>query len=382
MSLIQTLLRRIAATGPMTLADYMAECLMHPEHGYYATRDPLGAGGDFTTAPEISQMFGELTGLALAQSWLDAGAPPRVTLAELGPGRGTLMADILRATRNVPGFASAVRPHLVERSPVLRAEQASRVPHATWHDSVGALPDGPLLLVANEFLDALPIRQFTREAGGWSETMVTRAVGAPTGGADPEDRLAFARAPAAPIAALDHRLGDTAPGDVVEVCPALPEVVAAVAERLRQAPGLALFIDYGGWRSRGDTLQAVRAHAFADPLEGPGTVDLTAHVDFEAVARAARGAGAEAWGPEGQGAWLGSLGIAQRAEALARGMPDGTALEHHVAAFRRLTAADEMGTVFKVMALTPLDAPPPAGIATPAPATGAGHEGTAPDRTE
>lgn len=358
--LAQRLARRVAATGPLTLAEYMAECLLDPTHGYYTTRDPLGAAGDFTTAPEISQMFGELVGLALAQAWLDQGAPEPITLAELGPGRGTLMADLLRATRTVPGFAAAARVHLVERSPTLRAAQAERLPASTlWHNDVADLPENrPLFLVANEFFDALPIRQFRRDAQGWREVMITHHSAG----------FAFALSPPAPIAALDHRLADTAPGDIVELCPALPASVTEIARRLSQRGGCAFLIDYGGWRARGDTFQAVRAHERADPLAAPGTADLTAHVDFEAIARAARAAGAAAWGPAPQGAWLGALGIAARSDALARGIANATQRAAHEAAFRRLTAPDQMGTVFKVAALTAPDAPAPAGL-VPAPET-------------
>mgnify|MGYP006285579797 CR=1 FL=1 len=360
-ALAALLLRRIAADGPMSVAEYMAEALLHPEHGYYATRDPLGRAGDFTTAPEITQMFGELVGLALAQAWLEGGAPAPVTLAELGPGRGTLMADALRAAARVPGFRDAARLHLVERSAPLRAAQAEWLggPDPVWLDAAEDLPeDAPLFVVANEFLDALPIRQFRRDPGGWREVMVTAQDG----------RLAFALGPPAPLAALDHRLGDTAPGEVVEICPALSAQIDALARRIARHGGLALIVDYGGWRSRGDTLQAVRAHARADPLEEPGAADLTAHVDFEAVAAAARAAGAEAWGPEPQGAWLMRLGLGQRAEALARGL-EGEALKTHRAAFRRLTEAGGMGTVFQAMALTRADGPTPPGFAAPAPAT-------------
>jgi len=366
---------RIAATGPITLAEYMAECLLHPEHGYYATRDPLGAGGDFTTAPEITQMFGELVGLALAQGWLEAGRPAPFALAELGPGRGTLMADLLRATRAVPGFHAAARLHLVERSAPLRAAQAARLaaarpvlhPVATpvWHDTADALPeDLPLFLVANEFLDALPIRQFRRDAGGWRETVVALSDGGPVPAPVPAPvpTLVPALGPPAPLAALDHRCADTAPGEIVELCPALPAIVGAVAGRIAARGGLALFVDYGGWRSRGDTFQAVRAHAPCDPFSAPGTADLTAHVDFEAVAAAARDAGARAWGPEPQGAWLGRLGLVARTEALARALPDAAARQAHLAAFARLTSEAQMGTVFKAMAITRPDAPPPAGF--------------------
>ncbi len=356
------LARRIAAAGPMTLAEYMAEALLHSDHGYYATRDPLGAAGDFTTAPEITQMFGELAGLALAQAWLDQGAPGRIALAELGPGRGTLMADLLRATAAVPGFRAAASVTLVEASPALRAAQRARLADAAprWADSADALPeDRPLYLIANEFLDALPIRQFVRAPQGWRERVVTAQDG----------RLAFALAPPAALAALSHQLADTAPGEVVELCPALPAVLDALGRRLAAQGGCALVVDYGGWRSRGDTVQAVRGHAPADPLDAPGAADLTAHVDFEAVVRAARAAGAEAWGPEPQGEWLMRLGLAQRAEALARALPGGETRANHLDAVHRLTDAARMGTVFKALAITAPGAPPPPGFAGPAPPT-------------
>ncbi|WP_149141147.1 class I SAM-dependent methyltransferase [Gemmobacter caeruleus] len=344
------LIRRIRATGPIRLADYMAECLLHPQHGYYTTRPPFGAEGDFTTAPEISQMFGELLGLALAQAWLDRGAPAPFTLAELGPGRGTLMADILRATARVPGFHAAAQVVLVEASPALRDRQRATLgTHpVAWADTAGALPEAPLFLIANEFFDALPIRQFTRDAAGWRETMVT----AP-------DRLAFARAAPAPIAALDHRLADTSPGEVVEICPAAAPIMAEIASRIAHHGGVALIVDYGGWRSRGDTFQALRHHAFADPLAAPGEADLTAHVDFEALAQAAAPcAGACVT----QGALLAALGIAARSTALAARLT-GPALESHLAATRRLTDPSEMGTLFKALALHAPGTPPPPGFA-------------------
>jgi YfiH family protein len=314
--LVEVLARRIQAEGPLTVAAFMAECLLHPSHGYYATRDPFGSAGDFVTAPEVSQMFGELLGLCLAQGWLDGGAPAPVVLAELGPGRGTLMADLLRATRGVPGFHAALSVHFVEASPTLRRLQAERVPGATFHDTAATLPEGPLLLVANEFLDALPIRQAVRRGFGWAE----RVVGLEEG------RLAWGLAPPTRIAELAHRLADTREGDVVEWCPALPGIVGEVGARVARHGGLALFVDYGGWRSLGDTLQAVRRHRPADPLEAPGEADLTAHVDFEAVARAA--APARATAPCPQGEFLRRLGIEARAERLGRSL-SGARLDAH-----------------------------------------------------
>ncbi len=334
----------------MTIADFMSECLLHPTLGYYTARDPLGAGGDFTTAPEISQMFGELLGLALAQSWLDQGAPSRFVLAELGPGRGTLMADVLRATARVPGFHAAAALHLVEVSPALRAEQARLLPGATWHDSVGDLPDdAPLFLLANEFFDALPIRQFLRDGPGWRERVVGLA----------DDRLAFGLTAAAPLAALEPRLADTEDGDLVELAPALPALAAEIGRRIAGNGGAALIVDYGSWGGLGDSFQAVAAHRKVDPLATPGAVDLTAHVDFAALARAIAPAAHAALTP--QGVFLERLGIAARAEKLAAAL-GGAARDNHLAAHRRLTHPEEMGNLFQVLGIHPAHASPPPGL--------------------
>lgn len=338
---------RIAATGPITLADYMAECLMHPDHGYYSTRDPLGAAGDFTTAPEISQMFGELIGLALAQAWLDQGSSALITLAELGPGRGTLLADILRATRGVAGFHSALSVHLVETSPTLRAKQAELVPDATWHDDASTLPDAPLYIVANEFFDALPIRQFTRDPAGWREHVVGVT----------DDKLVLGLSQAAPIDALDHRLADTKDGDLIEVCPALPAIIGHIAHLIDTYGGTALIIDYGDWQSQGDTLQALQDHQTVDPFASPGQADLTAHVDFAAIADAASTFSRVT----PQGVFLERLGITGRAQSLAKSLT-GDALKSHIAAHKRLTHPDAMGNLFKVIGLYPKGKPPPAGL--------------------
>ncbi len=343
------LAQRIAATGPVTLADYMADCLLHPLHGYYATRDPFGAGGDFTTAPEISQMYGELVGLSLAQAWLDQGAPAPFTLAELGPGRGTLMADVLRATRGVAGFHAGARVVLVEASATLRAVQARTLGAVTWADSVDGLPDAPLFLLANEFFDALPMRQFTRHPQGWAETVVGLA----------GDRLALGRSAPADIGLLAHRLADTRPGDVVEVMPAAAPIMARIGAAIETRGGAAIIVDYGDWRSRGDTFQALKDHAFADPLAAPGQADLTAHVDFEALAQAA--APARASRMITQGELLSRLGIAARSARLAQGLT-GAPLAAHLAATRRLTDAAEMGSLFKAIAIHPSRHLPPPGF--------------------
>ncbi|KIC35514.1 class I SAM-dependent methyltransferase [Leisingera sp. ANG-M7] len=353
MSLEDHLTARIRADGPMSVADYMADCLLHPQFGYYTTRDPLGAKGDFTTAPEISQMFGELLGLSLAQAWLGQGSPAPFTLAELGPGRGTLMADLLRATRGVPGFHAAMQIHLIEASPPLRAAQAKALEGYApqWLNSVNALPDQPLFLVANEFFDALPIRQFLRAGDGWSEKRIGLQDGA----------LAFGLSPAAPQPALDHRLADTREGDLVELCEAAAPILHAIATRIAAHGGTALIADYGDWRALGDTLQALRAHEPADPLQTPGEADLTAHVDFEALALAAKTAGCAFTRLTPQGVFLERLGITDRARALAAPL-QGDGLETLIAAHRRLTHPDEMGNLFKVLGLYPSQAAPPPGL--------------------
>jgi NADH dehydrogenase [ubiquinone] 1 alpha subcomplex assembly factor 7 len=352
MTPLATLLtERIREGGPITVADYMGECLLHPTHGYYTTRDPFGAAGDFTTAPEISQMFGELLGLALAQAWLDRGAPSPFTLAELGPGRGTLMADILRATKGVPGFHAAVDVVLVEASPVLRQTQQQTASRGhdlglRWIVAAQDLPEQPLFLIANEFFDALPIHQYQFANGLWHERLVGLKDGA----------LAFG------LAERGERttgtLSDRQPeeGMIIEQGRIARFVISVVWRRLTHHGGLALIIDYGGWRSRGDTLQALRRHAYDDPLAHPGEADLTAHVDFEPLA------GHQPHHYTTQGAFLLRLGIEARAERLARGMT-GSALESHHAALRRLTHPEEMGSLFKVLALTSAGAPPPPGFA-------------------
>jgi SAM-dependent MidA family methyltransferase len=295
-------------------------------------------------------MFGELLGLWMAQVWIDQGRPNGV-LAELGPGRGTLMADVLRSTRAVPGFHDALDVHLVEASPVLRAAQAEAVPGATFHDSVADLPEGPLFLVANEFFDALPIRQFQmNDAGDWQERQI---------GADGH-RLIWGLAPPAPLSVV----GDFSPGMIVETCAPAEAIAEEIGRRIATYGGAALIIDYGDGQSRGDTFQAVAAHAYADPLEAPGAADLTAHVAFERLARAAEPARCSGPITQGlfleQGVFLERLGITARAQALTKGL-SGAALDAHIAAHRRLTHPGEMGTLFKVMALAPQDAPlPPA----------------------
>ena len=320
----RALRERISAEGPITVDAFMEACNAY----YYATRDPFGVEGDFTTAPEISQMFGELVGACLADCWSRVGSPADAVYAELGPGRGTLASDALRVLRS-SGFGRGV--HLVETSPILRETQKTALPDAVWHESFDDLPDAPLLLVANEFLDALPIQQLV---DGQERRVITVGNG-----------LAFDR-----------------DGEVLELSPVREEVVASIAKQLVKNGGVALFIDYGHARSgRGDTLQAVRRHGFAPVLADPGEQDLTSHVDFEAVERAARGAGASTVPLVTQGAWLRRLGIEARAQSLAKANPDRTA--EIESAFARLTGADQMGDLFKVIAIHSPQWPAPAGFA-------------------
>jgi len=356
------LAQRIADDGPLSVADYMATALTDPEHGYYMGRDPLGVAGDFTTAPEISQMFGELIGLSFADTWQKLGAPAPVALVELGPGRGTLMADALRAARRVPAFVAALEAHLVEASPTLKARQEESLRDAldaigpAWHETLADVPELPLLLIANEFFDALPMRQLIKQAVGWGERLV---------GLDAEGgALAFTASPADP--ALDgfvpEALRDAPPGSLFEVSPTGQDVAREIGRRLQAQGGAALVIDYGHEKSAlGETLQAVRQHAPHDVLSDPGTADLTCHVDFAALARAAREAGAAAHGPVTQGAFLERLGIAERA---ARLMEDATPTQREDirSARLRLTAPDQMGELFKVLALAPEGLETPVGF--------------------
>ena len=335
----------------MRLDDYMTTCLLHPTLGYYTTQDPFGQTGDFITAPEISQMFGELIGLSLAQKWLSDGAPDRFTLAELGPGRGTLMADALRACRAVPGFADAAQIVLIEASPALQAQQRKALSRydVTWIDRTTRLPDQPLYLIANEFFDALPIRQFIRDENNWRECQIGLQDGA----------FQMGLGAALPQPSLAHRMNDTKDGDVVETCAAGITILNSIATRIDTYGGAALIIDYGDWRSLGDTFQALQDHQSVDPLASPGHADLTAHVDFEGLATAAAPALFTKLTP--QGVFLERLGVTARAQNLANAL-NGPALDAHITAHRRLTHPAEMGNLFKVMGLYQNGKPPPPGL--------------------
>ena len=337
----------IAAEGPMRLDRYMELCLGHPEHGYYASRDPFGRGGDFTTSPEISQIFGELIGLWCAEVWERMGRPARVALVELGPGRGTMMSDMLRAARAAPDFLAALDVTLVETSPVLAEIQAETLDRSgtralrRWARSIcEALPaETPAIVVANEFFDALPIRQFVRADRGWRERLV---------GLDAAGALAFGLAPDAPT---DVALPDAPKGAIREVCAPALQITAEIAAHIRTHGGAMLVIDYGYASGAGDTFQAMADHAYADPLAAPGEADLTAHVDFSALAEAAKRAGARPMNLLIQADLLDRLGILARAQRLGmRASPSNrAAIEDAVV---RLTDRSPrgMGALFKALA--------------------------------
>jgi NADH dehydrogenase [ubiquinone] 1 alpha subcomplex assembly factor 7 len=346
----------IALEGPIPLERYTALCLGHPQHGYYMVKNPLGGRGDFITAPEISQMFGELIGLWAATVWQNMGEPASVMLVELGPGRGTMMTDMLRATQVLPGFHSALSVHMVETSPVLSALQQESLKTAsvpvTWHSSLETLPDGPVIVIANEFFDALPIRQLESNGRTWHERMV---------GVGGNEALIVSLNPdPVPNMNLQARAGD-----VLEVAFVGLSVLDTLARRVASSGGAALIIDYGHARTAfGDTLQAVKNHSFVPPLQSPGEADLTAHVDFAAFARQSRAAGAMAHGPITQSAFLTRLGLRERAEKLKNANADDAARRGIDADVARLagTAEAQMGKLFKVLALCARNLPTPPGF--------------------
>ncbi|MFI4974677.1 MAG: class I SAM-dependent methyltransferase [Caulobacterales bacterium] len=339
MSLAERLAAEIRAGGPITIAQYMTRCLHDPIDGYYATRPAIGEGGDFITAPQVSQMFGELVGAWLIETWRRQGASTRFVLAEAGPGDGTLMGDILRTAKLAPDFLGAAELWLVETSDPLRALQAGRLAEASprWAGGLAELPDdAPLLLVANEFLDCLPVRQFVRSGEGWAERLV---------GLDDDGGLAFGRTEAVPAPGLPP-----APeGTVLEISAAQVAVGAEIGQRIAAQGGAALLIDYGrDAPGFGDTLQALKGHGKAHPLASPGQADLTVHADFPAVLAAARLAQVET-GLLSQGAFLRRLGVEERAAVLARAHPKRA--KTIARQLQRLTAADQMGELFKVAAV-------------------------------
>lgn len=354
------LAQMIADAGPITVAEYMALALGHPEFGYYTTRNPIGEKGDFTTAPEISQLFGEMIGVWCADLWQRAGAPSAFHLIELGPGRGTLMADLLRAAKVLPDFPKAAHVRLVETSPVLRALQEellsparSTVADMTWHTSIESVPDGPAIVIANEFFDALPVHQYVRCGAGWRERMI----GFGEKGFTPE-LSPFAIDPAL----IPDMFGNAPEGAIYETSPAGLGLLEKASKRIARDGIVLLVIDYGHEMSGlGETLQAVSAHGYVPPFQRPGAVDLTAHVDFSALAAVAEANGLRASGPVDQRVFLTRLGIDLRAEML---MKTATTEQRQAieTGHERLTAPEGMGTLFKTAAFHADSTPEPAGF--------------------
>jgi NADH dehydrogenase [ubiquinone] 1 alpha subcomplex assembly factor 7 len=341
-ALKEKILKLIRAQGPISVAQYMHMALMDSEHGYYMGRDPFGSCGDFITAPEVSQIFGEMIGLFFVAAWEDRGAPKRFHLAELGPGRGTLMADILRAGQIRPGFAQSAQVTLIEASPALRAvqERTLKDRRVSWAEGLDDLTGAPVFVIANEFLDALPVHQFVKSAKGWHARIVA-AEGEELVFATSKECAPVSSFPAHPAARL---------GAIVEVGTEAVAAMQTIADRVASSGGVALILDYGHTEpGLGDTFQAVKRHAYADPLAEPGEADLTFHVDFAALADTARQADAYVFGPITQGEFLCALGIGARAERLNRAAP-GSAAEIDVAV-DRLTNPKQMGTLFKVMGI-------------------------------
>ena len=338
-SLSEIIDMQIRTTGPMSVATYMGLCLTHPTKGYYKTDDPLGAAGDFVTAPEISQMFGEMIGFFFVNLWQQMGSPKEFTLLELGPGRGTLMADILRVACRAEGFRDGLDLRLFETNPALIAEQNARLePYgAKWIDGFDKVGPGPLLVIANEFFDALPIRQFVRDTDGWHERMIGTNNGRRVFGLNPTP---------IPASAMPEILADAEINAVLEVGLASGEVMNRLASTISTQGGAILAIDYGYARTQtGETLQGVRRHQFADVLDAPGEVDLSAHVDFEALGTVAAKAGLAIQPLASQGQFLSRMGIKERTSALIAANP-GSA-DALAAARDRLIGPDQMGTLFK-----------------------------------
>lgn len=348
--MLEHLIDRITRDGPLTIARFMKDSLTHPDHGYYMTRDPLGERGDFVTAPEISQVFGELIGLWCARVWQSMGSPDRFRWVEMGPGRGTMMTDAIRATRPVEGFHKAARIHFIETSPVLMDKQKAAlsgagIGRARWHDDISQVPDGPAIVLANEFFDALPVRHFQKVVGGWRERLV--------GLTDTGDGLRFTLSSDEPKPDSIPAFAQTArDGDIVETSPTGRLVIRTVAKRIKTGGGAALVIDYGhSVSATGETLQAVHGHARADVLANPGEQDLTAHVDFQALRTAALSAGVAVCGPMGQGAFLQALGLSVRARQLAGAARSAEQRRDVAAGADRLVNPAHMGRLFKVMGL-------------------------------
>jgi len=341
LSLAQQIDTQIRTTGPMSLATYMSLCLTHPRQGYYAVGRPIGADGDFITAPEISQMFGELIGFFFVNLWQQMGQPTSFTLLELGPGRGTLMQDALRAASRADGFENALHLQLFDSNKLLRAEQEKRLGNYSpyWASEIDAVSNDPLFVVANEFFDALPIKQFVKTDDGWHERLVGLHEGQRAFGLSPT--------PIAEAAAPPEVHGAFA-GEILELSPAAADTMQRISRKIALQGGAILALDYGYERtSTGETLQAVKSHAFADVLETPGDADISAHVNFGVLGEAARATGLAVAPLAHQGEWLLKLGLGERAKALARSNPSEAG--NIARAVERLTSPQQMGTLFKVL---------------------------------
>jgi len=352
--LLDLIREKIQSDGPLPLEDYMELCLAHPEYGYYRTRDPLGASGDFVTAPEVSQMFGEVIGAWVAHIWMTMAQPDPFLLVELGPGRGTLMADMLRTAGQIPGFAAGARVCLVETSPSLIERQKATILPITenvkWFDHISELPEGPSIVIANEFFDALPIRQLIRLEDKWQERAISLG---------DDGTLLWSHREGNDLEPLvAPNLRGSEPGTIIEVAPVRNGAATQIANRYGEYPGAALIIDYGFVGPQaGDSFQAVHRHAYSDPLADPGAADLTTHVDFNGIAHAASAAGANVYSPIPQGAFLESLGIGPRADQLREANPEKKAnIDIDLA---RLVSPDQMGALFQVLMFTSPELPPP-----------------------
>ena len=348
-SLSRLLKQQIRHNGPISISQFMEICLLHPQYGYYTTSSPFGQKGDFITAPEVSQMFGELIGLFLAQAWSDQKNLEEAVLVELGPGRGTLAADIMRVTKSIKHFPKKI--YLLEVSDKLKLLQKSKLEdyQVEWIENLNQIPPGPIILIANEFFDSLPINQYVKEADGWHERLIGIK----------DDKLAFGTSEQKlKIQSTDY-FTQTVEGDIVEIRPSVEPIITEISNKISHWGGISLIIDYGSWNLKGNTFQAIKGHNFINPLEKPGEVDLSAHVDFSALARNASNCLISKL--TDQGVLLERLGITERAKILSKSLKADD-LKNHVAAHRRLTHPKEMGTLFKVMAILPKLSQMPLGL--------------------
>ena len=350
MSLEKILIAEINQTGPLSVERYMEACLYNDEFGYYTTKEnSIGQFGDFITSPEVSQVFGELIGLWMAQSWIDRGSPNPFNLVELGPGNGTLMNDILRTIKNVPRFLEFASVFFVETSKTLRARQRKHLKgfNVKWLETLDAITDQPTFIIANEFFDALPIRQFIKFSGVWNERCV---------GLDKQQNFCFCYSPSKLSNEMKMLYADVPDNVLVEVCDTAKKIISALADKIDKNNGVALLIDYGRFGGTGDTFQAVRDHSYSDPLLSPGKSDLTAQVDFKTISEIAKKKGLRATNLCDQGYFLESLGIKLRSISLAKKMKFKEK-NLHFQAIDGLTSKDEMGGLFKIMALTTKSSP-------------------------